>query len=1002
MKKRIIRLSGVGLIVALLASMLLMPMPASAADPLTWTTEVIPGPPNRMLMGDNVTDFAVGSDGETIWAVPGPLATGNVVFKSTNAGAMWTDVPTTNGGTTGLMPSMVAIAPDNSDYVAIATADASAVYITTNGGVTWSDLGNPKDAGGAACATITDLALSAEAAGKNCIAVSGTENLTVANIWYYKLGIGGVWKETNPEDLSANQVTKAWAVSFSPNYASDEVLTAVTVNGTSATLFNMCSLSGPVHSWNNDAGFTGYPVTLKNTTSVPVVATGASISLVPTYLGSDDIERVAFVGIQEGTTADAGVYRLKNLECKQIKTDAQIYSVAYDGTSLLAGTEDGNTVWRSSNALDTAPDFYPSAATKSPGGAGTTKTVVGWAGTSAVATTLGDEGAFSVSVDDGKAFNDISLIKTSIADIQDVVVADDGSKVYLLTDDGEDTSLWRNASSWQRVLSIANNKEYIVRADPNDPDVVYVGDTAGATTLYYSKDGGETKWHNRASVQVADLAVESQDVAYYARGAAITKTFNGGFTWKPPADTELIAGDVFSIKSLDEDLLIVGSESGYVSYSTDGNASWNKIPQVVGGGGNTVITATGLSDDDSIFASTAASGSSVYRWKVGQAPSIPWKNILAPGPATYGINSMVLNAGALYACSANTAAGAVLRTLGPTTPDSMVNPVIMGWSSTGPGATISNLNVSASAQYAASDTTLTWWAASGATLYSFQDVLAVAAAAPALVAPPDATVVKLNPISGGVYVVPLTWSHIPFATLYDIFIAYDPGFLQSVQGPQQVGSVGLPTVTYNAPGSLFTPGTTYYWRARTNNAGPLTSPFSATRSFTVEATPAIAPDIGSPVNGSTITSANPAFSWSPVAGASKYEFQLAVGTNFGSALFSASQAETGIRPTVKLDQGMTYFWRVRAIEPMIGDWSTIANFTVAEPEAAAPPPVVVEQVPPPQINIPAAPPATVIQLPEAPAPPAQIAPGYIWAVIIIGAVLVIAVIVLIVRTRRTV
>ena len=97
MKKRIIRIWGVGLIVALLASMLVMAVPASAADPLTWTTEVIPGPPNRMLMNDNVTDFAVGSDGETIWAVPG-AGTANVVFKSTNAGVMWTPYSKTEDG----------------------------------------------------------------------------------------------------------------------------------------------------------------------------------------------------------------------------------------------------------------------------------------------------------------------------------------------------------------------------------------------------------------------------------------------------------------------------------------------------------------------------------------------------------------------------------------------------------------------------------------------------------------------------------------------------------------------------------------------------------------------------------------------------------------------------------------------------------------------------------------------------------------------------------------
>jgi len=120
-------------------------------------------------------------------------------------------------------------------------------------------------------------------------------------------------------------------------------------------------------------------------------------------------------------------------------------------------------------------------------------------------------------------------------------------------------------------------------------------------------------------------------------------------------------------------------------------------------------------------------------------------------------------------------------------------------------------------------------------------------------------------------------------------------------------------------------------------------------------------------------------------------------------MVTAQLAIAGIQPAVTLERGATYFWRVRAIEPVEGDWSTIANFTVAEEAPAPPDPVVVTTTQPPDIivEIPPAPPATVIEIPPAPAAE-EIAPAYIWAIIIIGAVLVIAVIVLIVRTRRTV
>jgi len=104
---------------------------------------------------------------------------------------------------------------------------------------------------------------------------------------------------------------------------------------------------------------------------------------------------------------------------------------------------------------------------------------------------------------------------------------------------------------------------------------------------------------------------------------------------------------------------------------------------------------------------------------------------------------------------------------------------------------------------------------------------------------------------------------------------------------------------------------------------------------------------------------------------------------------------------VTLEDGKTYFWRVKALAPVEGDWSSIANFTVALPvETSTTPQVTVTQVPAPSFTI-TQPPATSIVMPTQP-PDEVINPAYIWVIIIIGAVLVIAVIVLIVRTRRSV
>jgi len=115
----------------------------------------------------------------------------------------------------------------------------------------------------------------------------------------------------------------------------------------------------------------------------------------------------------------------------------------------------------------------------------------------------------------------------------------------------------------------------------------------------------------------------------------------------------------------------------------------------------------------------------------------------------------------------------------------------------------------------------------------------------------------------------------------------------------------------------------------------------------------------------------------------------------------------------------TYYWRVRVDGegPVKSAWSEVRSFEIGElPEQLEP--VIIQQPPAPVISVPPAPAITIeppeIVLPPAPAPPpdivipsppaapAPITPAFIWAIVIIGAILVIALVVLIIRTRRPV
>jgi hypothetical protein len=1016
MKKKLTRMWGVGLVIVLMVTLCLIPAsPAGAADQLRWNTEVIPGPPGSVLInGNTLTDMAVSADDDVIYAVGG----GQTVYKSTNMGMMWSEIDTDAGTkvTTPIDADFVAVANDDSDMVIIADANDGPnvgtdgyVYVSVDGGTEWGLLGDlttevvPN-------VVIHDVAVSPQAGGAHQVAVAVDDGAGNGNVWTIELGIGGNW--TDQSASTGAQATNTWnaalACAFSPNFASDLTLAVVTVDTvTPETYFEILQMT-TTPAWNASAGFDNYPVTMEDTTGTAFGAQGAAIAMAPTYIGGDEMERIAFVGIDDAAGAAAngdGVYRLEDYICKQVLTERDIYSVAFDGSTCVAGEVNATTVWRSADPLTSIPTFRGSAGLKSPGG--DQFVVVGFASTTVVAVTNGNESCFSISEDNGQSFNDISLINTQISDINDIAVSPDGAVVYMVTDDTADLSVWRNDGGWQRVLSQQGETDYILRVAPDDPDIVYVGEFQG-TNLYYSKAGGDTKWYKRSSPgNIQDVAVESADVAYIALAGqtSVTKTDNGGFVWDPEVNTELIAGDIWTLTCLGEDLLLVGSDAGCVSYSTDGNESWNKLGPMAGPVGNIQVASDGLEEGNHIYAASDVD-SLVYMWTIGTPPSEPWDNVSAGGVYAGGwVTGLTMMGGTLYAAVTDGVNSTFTRNTMPWMPEIG----FVFWSCAADVADDFDNMPSQMRLHGTADYNKVW-SCGDTNLYSYMDSLAVTAPTP--LAPDDGATVAINAESGLPYNVVFTWTRPSKATNYTIMIALDPMFQEVVcRLPDCVNSV-YDTVSYtltNATvaggfGSLatLTPGNTYYWAVQASQ--PLTSGLSSMPglSFTLEAGVAVAPTIGSPTNGASNVSGTPAFSWSPVAGATMYEFQLSVGTTFTETLYSGTMPETGIRPPVELDPGVTYFWRVRSVEPVVGDWSTIANFTVAVPAEEPPPPVEIVQQPAPVIEIPAPEPAPIINIPAAPEQPAPTAQGYIWAIIIIGAILVIALVVLIVRTRRQV
>ncbi len=1023
MKKRLIKIWGIGLTTILLVSMLLAAAPVSAGT-LSFTEKVdaaVPSTTNEFLAeGSSLLDMAVSTDGEVIYVLA-DIGT-DKIFKSVDGGVSWTEVALPTTPSPGLADvQLVAIAPDDPDIVVVA-GDTDEVYVSTDGGSSFSSL---NDSAGFITDIVSldimyDVAISALSGSTRYIAIAGVDDAVSAKgcVFYFNLGATApVWYNAVTEFGTglATVPDSFRAVAFSPNFASDEVMLLVSeiVGGAIGT----GSLNYHIASFNQDEWdsnvFDGYPVELEtNAGGAGLIVNAADISIDPEYLGGDDATRIVFIGASATDNADevGGYYRLKDTTVEKEKDGTGINSVAWDGTDLVAGAYATNDVYRSADALASSPTVSGSRSNKEIGVEdGADKVVVRWSHNNVVGIKQGAASAFGVSTDNGKTWNSTALIDSALATAMDLAVSPDGSVLYLLAaDSGNETSLYRQASTWQKVFCIATDNgsdtDWIVRIAASNPDVVYIADRT-EKRIYYSTDGGTVKWTVRTSrYALQDIAVQDEDVAYVVSDGKdeVSKTTNGGFTWNADVDTKLSGGDIHSITLLSDDNLLVGGEEGYVSYSSDGNASWTKISTVLSGAGLTQVTATGLATGDFIFAGTDANDT-IERWEIGQTGTT-WKDLLAPVDTGYGTFGLVLTNDVLYAITCNvTGYGSELQR---TMELSTATPSASKWAEE--PSDDETFDRAPSSLRASGGTDL-WVLDSVANgLWSLTDTVATGAVVE-LVAPADGFQNPVNPVSGYSQDIAFSWTKPTTGTLsYTVNIYADAACsILLLATPKIDTDAATPNVligpNQNINALEFAAGETYYWKVRVTD--PFYSPYSEARSFTVQPLAAQVPTVLSPANGTDEASPRPSFSWAPVAGASNYQFQLALNPYINAPIVDVNIASTAYRLLAELERGTTYYWRVQATAPVSGDWSAVSNFTVAELPEAAPAPIVIEQLPAPVINIPPAPapiqPADII-IPAPVSVPAPIAPAYIWAVIIIGAVLVIAVIVLIVRTRRTV
>jgi len=243
-------------------AMVALPKAQVGANPGTteWTPVTTPSEKNNTIVPDSdIYDFAVGPDGETIYAVgqvPARTVAGvaNVeiaFWKSTDGGATWSDKTAKLLSDEFRTLTHVSVAPDNADFVTVSgvlTDNTLVVAGSDNGGTKFHCTG---DLTTTPTSPILCMDVSPEANDAYTIAVG-----TMGGAVYrreYGGGWGADWVDASAyggwETGTSGPVT---SLVFSPNWSSDRTVVVISDDG--ADTYLQIGKWATQKGWNADIG----------------------------------------------------------------------------------------------------------------------------------------------------------------------------------------------------------------------------------------------------------------------------------------------------------------------------------------------------------------------------------------------------------------------------------------------------------------------------------------------------------------------------------------------------------------------------------------------------------------------------------------------------------------------------------------------------------------------------------------------------------------------------
>jgi hypothetical protein len=1012
------------------------------------------------------------------------------LLKSTDGGYTWTVQGTfTNAGNI----VGIGISPEYATDTTLFVATQVRVWQSVDGAKTFSQMDQPTEWVGAE--TINDMDVALDSGGRHSVIIGTRTAATTGEVYVYCPATTGMsWEEQEVDggaDGSATKLRQALAVAFSPNFASDEGIFAITIgaaateNTTIKSSFGWTKTGG---GWGASVGDAPFRDSIAGTTEVST-ATRARIAFPDDFDVDSLSSNIAYVGLTTNDANRGDAYKVVfqptlsstlDLNVRGLigttRTGTNVYSIDACGdaeaATVMVGTDmwstaitnyywlnyystDGGTTWmtpRESQPTGGNPAWSNSLLASGTGANAVVLLTSDFATTGmAYAATAGAyTSGLSRTTDGGKSWNQISLVDWSNGTSYRVSEMDPRStSEWYMRFESHSTnathdSYWYTSttgSKWERVYSYANPSmptDFDGLDIPKGQSDVYFLKNHAMGKFWRSTDGGASYPRTitaKGAMQTSSIASTTTIYTLHA-GGQLWYTENLGRPWVEPEES-ILSGSLKGI-SRKGDVHLVKNRTGgpyggamTVFVSLDGSKTYMSRL----GATNPAVTYGALQFDanwpDTPYIYCLVAGGNVWRIEFNEddPESNEWEQIDAnsagAGTVSGALGPLFYTGGIMYAFDRaavvqNDVSGGLWRCTNPSADmDGLYPPLFVKENNGLPtGAVVSSAGtIVPSKVFYWKDQT---YRDDPANYYNqvtiFTDTMSKGVT---LTAPEDGSLDAGISLSTTqlTMTVNLSWQAVSGATSYQYQIARDADF-------STVGVDAFVTGNQATVGGHIT-GETYYWRVRVaqgataamvaagtaNNVGdatgaPLVSPWSTTQSYTI-GTPVTSESrvfqIMGPEVGATDVSIQPTFVWSGFAGAINYEIMLSEDKDFAIVEWSHTVTDTFYKCEETLAYDTTYYWRVRGVTgppptgkgasgPAPGSaWATGIITTEAEPVEETPAVITVTE--------PAEP--AEVKVVEVPIPQPQPIPDYLlWIIICVGAVLIIALIVLIVRTRR--